>query len=127
MVDLFPMYFLTFSKNPSSSAVALLEEVGGRGSGMIGVSVGSIDGPSARRGLWLTFGRLLLALVLLTPGIDRAAGLGLSMAIGAALGVGGGACLSFRGRFLVSLVALAGGAKFPTGGNFWPSFAAWEG
>ena len=67
--------------SPSSSEVALAEEVGGNGSGKTGVRVGSIDGTSAADDLWLSFGLLLLVP---TPGIDREAGARLSaMACGA--------------------------------------------
>ena len=52
IVCLFAMYFLTRSKKASSSEVAPVVEVGGRGSGMIGVKVGEIAGASGAFGLW---------------------------------------------------------------------------
>lgn len=115
IVDLFPIYFLTFSKKANSSAVALLDDVGGSGSGMTGVNVGSMDSTSAPSGLWVILGRLLL---FTTPGAGLEAGAGLSTVNGTATGVVTAGCLSLRGRFLLSLLALAGGAKLPTGGIF---------
>lgn len=80
---------------------------------MTGVRVGSIKGASAARGLWLSLGRLLPAVD--TPGMDR----WLFGGKVSGIEVGGtGAGFSFRGRFLLSLLALAGGAKLPTGGIF---------
>ncbi len=46
MVCLLPMYFLTRSKKASSSELAPDVEVGGSGSGTIGVSVGETAGMS---------------------------------------------------------------------------------
>lgn len=58
------MYFFTRSKNASSSAVAPEVEVGGKGSGIIGVNVGDTAGASVAFGLWDNFALygLLLAL-----------------------------------------------------------------
>lgn len=111
MVARFPMCFLTFSKNWSSSDETWLSAAGGRGSGMTGVKVGSIEGTSAAMGLWPNLGRLLLLVGM--PGMARCtAGPKLSGMVGVAAA---GGAFSLRGRFLFSLVAL-GGAKFPTGG-----------
>lgn len=55
MVDLFPIYFLTRSKKASSSDVAPDVEVGGIGSGIIGVNVGDTAGASGAFGLWDNF------------------------------------------------------------------------
>ena len=51
IVDLFAIYFLTRSKKASSSDVAADVEVGRRGSGITGVSVGETAGASAVIGL----------------------------------------------------------------------------
>lgn len=53
MADLFPMYFFTRSKKASSSDVAPEVEVGGMGSGMIGVKVGDTAGASGAFDLWV--------------------------------------------------------------------------
>ena len=55
MVDLLAMYFLTRSKNASSSWFAAEVEVGANGSGITGVSVGDTSGASAPLGLWISF------------------------------------------------------------------------
>lgn len=52
IVDLFAIYFLTRSKNASSSAVAAEVAVGGKGSGITGVKVGDTAGASEVIGLW---------------------------------------------------------------------------
>ena len=52
MPDLLAMNFLARSKKASSSDVALDVDVGGRGSGMIGVKVGETAGTSGAFGLW---------------------------------------------------------------------------
>jgi hypothetical protein len=52
MPDLLAMNFLARSKKASSSDVALEVDVGGRGSGMIGVKVGETAGTSGAFGLW---------------------------------------------------------------------------
>ncbi len=51
IVCLFAMYFLTRSKKASSSEVALDVDVGGNGSGIMGVKVGDTAGASGALGL----------------------------------------------------------------------------
>lgn len=46
MTFLLPINFFTLSKNPSSSAVAADDVVGGKGSGNAGISVGDTNGRS---------------------------------------------------------------------------------
>lgn len=120
MVVRLPMCFLTRSKKARSSWLAREGGVGLRGSGITGVRVGSIDGPSAT-GLCESLARLLL--VDAAGRVVRRPEVWIS-APGPAVA---GADLSGRGRFLLSFVALAGGAKFPTGGILGPSRAGWPG
>lgn len=110
MEVLFPRYFFTRSKNAISSWFAAAVDGGGIGSGITGVKVGSTAGPSVASALlWASLGFFDAG-----PPAPR-----LPMGVtSAGETMGAAVCLSFRGRFLDSLLALAGGAKLPSGGIF---------
>lgn len=104
--------FLTRSKKAISSCVDVDDDFGAYGSGISGVNVGSIVEGSPVALALLNFGRLL-------P-FNPVGGLRDATTAASRIDVPVGPCLSVLGRFL-SLLALAGGAKLPRGGIFWPS------
>lgn len=118
----FPMCFLTFSKKARSSWAETVSGAGASGSGMTGVNVGSTKVLSVVFGLCDSLARLA----------DGAGGgsVALKADVGAwsgPLGAGGAAAAFSGRRFLLSLLALAGGAKLPTGGILGPSRPTWPG